>query len=156
MNLGDFSSQLKGISIQPGSVFKMTLFPKDGVTPKNEGDVSRTKYFVVIGKDEDSILVGSLLINSDVNIKMIHAIAPYQHCIYPKDYSFLGNKYRYIDCYRIKELQFDQIIESGKYIGTISKVDMEKAIDLANASPVNKPLTLKKFGVYQEKEGSQK
>lgn len=156
MNLGDFSSQLKGISIQPGSVFKMTLFPKDGVTPKNEGDVSRTKYFVVIGKDENSILVGSLLINSDVNINMIHAIAPYQHCIYPKDYSFLGNKYRYIDCYRIKELQFDQIIESGEYIGTISKVDMEKAIDLANASPVNKPLTLKKFGVYQEKDGSQK
>lgn len=156
MNLGDFSSQLKGISIQPGSVFKMTLFPKDGVTPKNEGDVSRTKYFVVIGKDEDSILVGSLLINSDVNINMIHAIAPYQHCIYPKDYSFLGNKYRYIDCYRIKELQFDQIIESGQYIGTISQVDMEKAIDLANASPVNKPLTLKKFGVYQEKDGSQK
>lgn len=156
MNLGDFSSQLKGISIQLGSVFKMTLFPKDGVTPKNEGDVSRTKYFVVIGKDEDSILVGSLLINSDVNINMIHAIAPYQHCIYPKDYSFLGNKYRYIDCYRIKELQFDQIIESGEYIGTISHVDMEKAIDLANASPVNKPLTLKKFGVYQEKDGSQK
>lgn len=156
MNLGDFLSQLKGISIQPGSVFKMTLFPKDGVTPKKEGDVSRTKYFVVIGKDEDSILVGSLLINSDVNINMIHAIAPYQHCIYPKDYSFLGNKYRYIDCYRIKELQFDQIIESGEYIGTISKADMDKAIDLANASPVNKPLTLKKFGIYQEKDGNQK
>lgn len=156
MNLGDLSSQLKGISIQPGSVFKMTLFPKDGITIKNEGDVSRTKYFVVIGKDEDSILVGSLLINSDVNINMIHAIAPYQHCIYPKDYSFLGNKYRYIDCYRIKELQFDQIIESGEYIGAISKVDMDRAIDLANASPVNKPLTLKKFGVYQEKDGSQK
>ena len=156
MNLGDLSSQLKGISIQPGSVFVMTLFPKDGITLKNEGDVSRTKYFVVIGKDEDSILVGSLLINSDVNINMIHAIAPYQHCIYPKDYSFLGNKYRYIDCYRIKELQVDQIIESGEYIGAISKVDMDRAIDLANASPVNKPLTLKKFGVYQEKDGSQK
>lgn len=153
MNLGDLSSQLKGLSIQLGSVFKMTLFPKDGVTPKNEGDVSRTKYFVVIGKDEDSILVGSLLINSDVNINMVHAIAPYQHCIYPKDYSFLGDKYRYIDCYRIKELQFDQIIESGEYIGTISEVDMYKAIDLANASPVNKPLTLMKFGIYKETSG---
>lgn len=153
MNLGDLSSQLKGLSIQLGSVFKMTLFPKDGVTPKNEGDVSRTKYFVVIGKDEDSILVGSLLINSDVNINMVHAIAPYQHCIYPKDYSFLGDKYRYIDCYRIKELQFDQIIESGEYIGTISEVDMYKAIDLANASPVNKPLTLMKYGIYKETSG---
>lgn len=151
MNLGDLSSQLKGISIQPGSIFKMTLFPKDGVTPKNTGDTSRTKYFVVIGKDENSILVGSLLINSDINTNMAKIIAPYQHCIYPKDYSFLGDKYIFIDCYRIKELQFNQIIESGEYIGTLSAVDLDKAIDLANASPVNKPHTLIKFGVYKVK-----
>ena len=117
MNLGDFSSQLKGLSITPGSVFRMILFPKDGITPKNEGDISRTKYFVVIGKDKDSILVGSLLINSEVNANLINAIAPYQHCIYPEDYSFLGGKYRFIDCYRIKELQFNSIIESAEYIG---------------------------------------
>ena len=150
MNLGDFSSKLKGMSIQPGSVFRMTLYPKDGVTPKHEGDKSRTKYFVVIGKDEESLLVGSLLINSDVNINLVRAIAPYQHCIYPKDYAFLGDKYRFIDCYRIKELRFDQIIEDGDYIGTISAVDLDKAIYLANASPVNKPLTLKKFGILKE------
>lgn len=156
MKLGDFSSKFKGMAIQPGSVFRMTLFPKDGVTPKNEGDKSRTKYFVVIGKDEESLLVGSLLINSDVNINLVHAIAPYQHCIYPKDYAFLGDKYRFIDCYRIKELSFDQLIEDGDYIGTISAVDLDKAIVLANASPVNKPLTLKKFGVFKEKDGDQK
>ena len=137
------------MSIQPGSVFRMTLFPKDGVAPKNEADKSRTKYFVVIGKDEESLLVGSLLINSDVNVNLIHEIAPYQHCIYPKDYAFLGDKYRFIDCYRIKELNFDQIIEDGDYIGTISAVDLDKAIDLANASPVNKPATLMKFGIFR-------
>ncbi len=150
MKLGDFSAKFKGMSIQPGSVFRMTLFPKDGVTPKNEGDKSRTKYFVVIGKDDESLLVGSLLINSDVNINLVHAIAPYQYCIYPKDYAFLGDKYRFIDCYRIKELSFDQIIESGDYIGTISAVDLDKAIDLANSSPVNKPLILKKYGIYKD------
>ena len=155
MKLGDFSSKFKGMSIQPGSVFRMTLFPKDGVTPKNEGDKSRTKYFVVIGKDDESLLVGSLLINSDVNINLVHAIAPYQLCIYPKDYAFLGDKYRFIDCYRIKELSFDQIIEDGDYIGTISAVDLDKAIDMANASPVNKPLTLKKFGIFKGKDGDQ-
>ena len=155
MKLGDFSSKFKGMSIQPGSVFRMTLFPKDGVTPKNEGDKSRTKYFVVIGIDDESLLVGSLLINSDVNINLVHAIAPYQHCIYPKDYAFLGDKYRFIDCYRIKELSFTQIIEDGDYIGTVSAVDLDKAIDLANASPVNKPLTLKKFGIFKEKEDNQ-
>ena len=156
MNLGDFSSQLKGLSITPGSVFRMILFPKDGVTPKNEGDKSRTKYFVVIGKDKDSILVGSLLINSEVNANLINAIAPYQHCIYPENYSFLGGKYRFIDCYRIKELQFNSIIESAEYIGTISDADLNKAIVLTNASPVNKPHTLMKFGVYRETIGRNK
>lgn len=155
MKLGDFSSKFKGMSIQPGSVFRMTLFPKDGVTPKNEGDKSRTKYFVVIGKNDESLLVGSLLINTDVNINLVRVIAPYQHCIYPKDYAFLGDKYRFIDCYCIKELSFGQIIEDGDYIGTISAVDLDKAIDLANASPVNKPLTLKKFGIFKGKEGDQ-
>ena len=156
MKLGDFCAAFKGMSVQSGSVFRMTLYPKDGVTPKNEGDVSRTKYFVVIGKDEDSILVGSLLINSDVNINLVRAIAPYQHCIYPKDYAFLGDRHRYIDCYRIKELSFNQIIETAEYIGTILPTDLEKAIDLANASPVNKPLTLKKYGVYKENGDDQK
>ena len=149
MKLGDFSTKFKGMSIQPGSVFRMTLFPKDGVIPKKEGETSRTKYFVVIGKDDESLLVGSLLINSDVNINLVSVIAPYQHCIYPKDYAFLGNQYRFIDCYRIKELNFNQIIDDGEYIGTISSVDLDQAINLANASPVNKPLTLRKYGIYR-------
>lgn len=155
MKFGEFSNQLKGISIQRGSVFKMTLYPKDGVTPKNEGDKSRTKYFVVLGKDAESILVGSLLINTEVNINMVRVIAPYQHCIYPKDYPFLGDKYRFIDCYSIKELQFDKIISDGEYIGTISDVDMIKAISLANSSPVNKPFVLKKYGVFNDDKGNQ-
>ena len=155
MTLGDFSSKLKGMSIQPGCVFRMMLFPEEGVTPKNKGDKSRTKYFVVIGKDDESLIVGSLLINSDVNINLVRVIAPYQHCIYPEDYAFLGDKYRFIDCYRIKELSFEQIVEDGDYIGTISSIDLNKAIELANASPVNKPLTLKKFGVLKEQGNNQ-
>jgi hypothetical protein len=86
---------------------------------------------------------------------LVRAIAPYQYCIYPKDYAFLGDKYRFIDCYRIKELSFDQIIEDGDYIGTISAEDLDKTIDLANASPVNKPLTLKKFGILKEQGNNQ-
>lgn len=147
MRLGELSTQLNGMTIQPGSVFKMTLYPKDGITPKNEGDNSRTKYFVVIGKDEDSLLVGSLLINTDVNINMVHAIAPYQYCIYPKDYSFLGDKFRYIDCYLIKELDYNQITAEGEFIDVISSADLARAIDLAKASPVNKPAVLKRYGL---------
>lgn len=152
MKLGEFSVQLKEMSVRPGSVFKMTLFPKDSICPKNEGDKSRTKYFVVLGKDEDSILVGSLLINTDVNVNLIKVIAPYQHCIYPKDYQFLGDKYRYIDCYKIKEFQFNDIVADGEFIGTINQQDMDKAIQLANDSPVNKPHILKKYNVMLDKK----
>lgn len=149
MKLGDFSATLKEISIRPGSVFRMTLYPEDGVTPKNEGDVSRTKYFVVIGIDKDSILVGSLLINSEINSNLNSIIAPYQHRISNTSYGFIGNKDRYIDCYRIKELSYGKITDSGEYIGLISEGDLEKAIELAIASPVNKPRTLLKFGVLK-------
>ena len=30
-----------------GDIFKITLFPEDGVYPKGPGDISRTKYVVV-------------------------------------------------------------------------------------------------------------
>ena len=83
-----------------------------------------------------------------MNINLVHAIAPYQHCIYPEEYDFLGDKFRYIDCYRIKELDYKRIVDEGQYIGMINASDLDTAIKLANASPVNKPTTLKKFGVY--------
>lgn len=150
MNLSDISSRLKELAIQPGSVFKMTLYPKDGIVPKHKGEESRTKYFVIIGLDDNSVIAGILLINSEINVNKMRAIAPYQHCIYPKDYDFLGEKYRFIDCYRVIELQFNQIVKLGKYIGTISEVDLSKVIDLTNASPVNKPHILKKIGIFKK------
>lgn len=148
MKLGESSSVFKGLSINQGSVFKMTLYPKDGVTPQKEGDISRTKYFVVIGKDSDSILVGALLINTEVNVNLITVIAPYQYCIYPSDYDFLGSKCRYVDCYRIKELSYERIVSEGEYIGIISDADMAHVIDLVRRSPVNKPLILRKYGIF--------
>lgn len=76
MALGDLST-LKALSIDVGSVFKMTLTPKDGIKPKNEGDSSRDKYFVIIGKTEDSVIIGSLLINSESMvtslIRLVHS-----------------------------------------------------------------------------------
>ncbi|MDD3945445.1 MAG: hypothetical protein WC446_06345 [Candidatus Paceibacterota bacterium] len=154
MKLGNISEELKKLAIQTGSVFKMIINPYEGVIPKEESDKSRTKYFVVIGIDEESIQVGSLLINSEVNINMCHMIAQYQFCIYPENYQFLGDKYRYVDCYRIKELQFKRIISDGHYIDRIKPEDFKKVIQYVNNSPVNKPSTLKKYGIFIEKSSA--
>ena len=144
MALGDFST-LKALSIDIGSVFKMTLTPKDGIKPKNEGDSSRDKYFVIIGKTEDSVIIGSLLINSEINGNLFNKIGPFQHCIYPDQYEFLNGKERFIDCYKIKEFKSDRILSNAEYIGRIDSEDIYEAIKLSKTSPANNNQTLQKF-----------
>lgn len=146
MELGDISA-LKAHSINVGSVFKMTLYPEDGVKPKNEGETSREKRFVVIGKTDDSVVVGSLLINSEINDKLFMLIGPYQHCIYPDQYEFLNGKERFIDCYKIKEINFDRILQDGEYIGQIDPIDIQEAIRLTKDSPANNNRILKKINL---------
>lgn len=146
MELGELTS-LKAYSIDTGSVFKMTLYPEDGVKPKNEGDSSRDKRFVIIGKTGDSAIVGSLLINSHINDKLFMVVGPYQHCIYPDQYEFLEGKERFIDCYSIKEVRFDRILENGEYIGQISPEDIQEAIQKAKESPAISNRTMKKFNL---------
>lgn len=146
MELGEIAA-LKRYSIDVGSVFKMTLYPQDGVTPKNEGESSRNKYFVIIGKTTDGIVVGSLLINTNINDNLKDVIGPYQHCIHPDQYDFLNGKDRYIDCYRIKELTFERLLKGGIYIGQIETDDIAEVTKLVKASPVNNRHTLKKFSL---------
>lgn len=140
-------SLLKEMSIQRGSVFRMELFPQDGVTPKNPGDTSRNKYFVVLGVDQEKVLVGSLLINTEINISKIRVIAPYQHCIYPETYNFLHDKFRYVDCYLVKELSYQRVMQTAEYIGLINEDDMVKVLELTKSSPANKPYILRKYDV---------
>ena len=146
MELSDISA-LKAYSINVGSVFKMKLYPEDGVKPKNEGETSRDKRLIVIGKTDDSVVVGYLLINSEINDKLLMLIGPYQHCIHPDQYDFLNGKDRYIDCYRIKELTFERLLKDGTYIGQVETDDIAEAMRLAKASPVNNNYTLKKFSL---------
>ena len=146
MELGDLS-ELKSLAIEVGSVFRMTMYPKDKVTPKNEGDVSRDKYFVVIGKTEDSVVIGSLLINTNINSRLFNVIGPYQHCISPASYSFLNGKERYISCYEIKKFPTARVIEKAEYVGLISQEDIEASIELAKKSPINDKRTLKMFNI---------
>ena len=146
MELRDFA-ELKSLAIEVGSVFRMTMYPEDKVTPKKVGDTSRDKYFVVIGKTEDSVVVGSLLINTNINGKMFNLIAPYQHCISSDAYDFLNGKERYVNCYEIKKFPTERVIEKAEYIGMLSTEDVDASIDLAKKSPINDKRTLKMFNL---------
>lgn len=128
-----------------GDIFKITLFPEDGVHPKGPGDISRTKYVVVLGIDFGSIMVGSVLINSKINDRLFSIIGPYQHCIYSSDYSFMTKDESYIDCFRIKEISASRLSSEGIYVGKLREQDIEAASELAAASPANKPAILRKY-----------
>lgn len=149
MELGGLSEALKGLAIEVGCVFKMTFYPEDGVTPKSKGDTSRDKYFVILGKDSDNVTVGNVLINTDINPNLAHVIYASQLCIYPDVNPFLGDKHRYIDCYRIKEIPIERVKAEAQYIGILNESDLQKAKELVCKSPAIPVAVLKKYGLLK-------
>lgn len=148
MDLGEVQA-LRSLVLKVGSIFRMTLLPEDGVIPKNLGDVDRTKYFVVLGVDDDSILVGSVLINSRINDRLFNIIGPYQHRIIQEDYAFLTKAESYIDCYRIKEIGLGRILSDAEYVGALEESDIADIMSLTVSSPANRKLVLKKYHIVK-------
>lgn len=136
---------LKTAQIKVGSIFKMTFYPKDSVTPKGKASTSRSKYFVIAGVDPYGNYVGVTLINTDVNINFARTIAPFQHCIYPEKYDFLKGKYRYVDCYVIRDIEKSRIQQNAEYIGYLEEDDIEKVRTLLRTSPVIDMKTIKRY-----------
>lgn len=141
------SKALKTLSLKRGSVFKMELGPKDGVTPKNKEDVSRTKYFIVMGVDNGRVMVCSVLINSQINPKLFNIIGEYQHLINSSDYKFLNGKDRYIDCTKLIELQYNRVLDNAEYIGIVSEDLIKEIIDLLHKSPFIKPRVIREYNL---------
>lgn len=146
MLLGNLE-RLKNFQIRIGSVFRMTFYPQDRVTPKGQGAQSRIKYFVIVGIDANGDYIGASLINTNVNINFAAKIAPYQLCIYPDKYEFLDGKYRYVDGYAIKQIKKERIPNEAEYIGILEDDDIEKVRELLRKSPAMDTRTLRQFGI---------
>lgn len=138
---------LKDVSIHVGSVFKMTFYPQDGASPKGDHAIGRDKYFVIAGIDSEGNYIGATIINTNVNINFAHKIASYQHCIYPDKYPFLNKKYRFIDCYILREIKKERIIEEAEYIACLDDNDMDKVRQLLRSSPIIDKSTIEQYGL---------
>lgn len=147
MKHGDLAL-LKEKTIRRGCVFRMTFYPSDGVTPKNPGDTSRDKYFTILGISDNKILVGSFLINTEINQNLYRLISPYQLCLKASDYDFLGGKDRYLDCFQMRKLEYPRVLEEAEYVGELLQIDIEWAEHLANESRLNSDDDLKEFGIF--------
>lgn len=144
---GEMSRGLKVLTIKRGSVFKMNLLPEDGIVPKNIEDKSRDKYFIILGVDGNRISVCSTLINSEINSKLFNIIGEYQHQIYAEEYEFLNGKDRYVDCYKLIELDYGKILNNGEYIGTVKDELVKEIIDIVRKAPLITEYKLRKYGL---------
>ena len=123
---GELKSKTKQItdnSFSTGKVLKMALTEDDGVVLRDNAK-ERYKFFSVIGQDKDKGLVGSLLINSNVNENVINT-KELQDCQFPlrkKDYDFLSYD-SYLDCSELFELDKIKIKRTGTEEGELTQKD---------------------------------
>lgn len=147
MEIGELHP-LKVLAVKSGSVFRMRFYPQDGVVPKDEGDTSRDKYFVILGKNNDGNYVALSLINTEINENLKQRIGAFQYQISSANYDFLNGKDRFVDCYDMKEVASDRIVEQGDYAGLISETDLKAIIKLVNNSPIVSVAKLKRYEIY--------
>lgn len=137
--------------VELGSVFKMVLTLDEGVKPKHPGDSDRTKYFVVLGSDDEGVVVGAVLINSQINPRLFSIIGPYQHLVKSLDYPFLSKPESYIDCYNIKEIKLERIFKESVFIGKLKDDDISAILSLAVSSPANKKAVLSRYHLIDKR-----
>ena len=141
---------MKEMAVKSGSVFRMRFFPQDGIVPKDAGDSSRDKYFVILGKNNEGDFVALSLINTEINENLRQRIGAFQYQISSSDYVFLNGKDRFVDCYDMKEVASERIIDQGDYAGLISEADMNAIIKLVNDSPIVSVAKLRRYGICVE------
>ena len=145
MEIGE-SHPLKELAVNPGSVFRMRFCPQD-VVPKDNGDTSQDKYFVILGRDVAGGYVALSLVNTEINKNLKKRIGAFQYQISSYDYDFLND---FVDCYDIKEVASERILNQCDYAGLISKSDMNAIIKLVNGSPIVSVAKLRWCGIFVE------
>ena len=137
-------------TIDRGDVIRMKLTPEEGITPKNEGDDSRNKYFIVLGKTSDGKLIGFVVINSQINQNLSLPLQRQHRPISASKYSFLQQD-RFVDCGELKEITLDNFTDRYKCqsFGKIDEEDLQLITQAVITSPKETKKNLRKFGLIE-------
>lgn len=131
-------------TVNVGDVFLVELDKNNGIIPK-DGDVTRMKFFVVLGFDGEGNVYGGVIINSRINQQMSQLVKDYHMPIKCAKYTFL--KYdSFVDCLQLKTAPLSKL-SSGNYKGKMDEEDTELILGTLKSSPREKPARLKKFGI---------
>ena len=104
------ANKLHDLTIRVGGVYVANFVPSDGMVPKNHGDKSRDKMFIVLGRDE-AYVYGCVIINSDVNKGSLTKEAQdAQYLLMGHKYKgVFANAYSYVDCHKIFPITIKKI-----------------------------------------------
>jgi len=147
-------SNLIASSIKIGSVYRMKLTPAEGVVPKNRNDTSRNKYFVVIGFDKEGNAIGFVLINTNIHPQLTEGVKRLHYPIFYKNYPFLGNTNRFVDCNKIKRItteKFNQLFSPNSEVGHLNEEDLMYIINTLKESPTITTKELIKYGIIPKR-----
>ena len=143
-------SNLIASTIKIGSVYRMKLTPAEGVIPKDTEDTSRNKYFVVVGFDEQGSAIGFVLINTNINPHLTEEVKLLHYPILHKNYPFLENTNRFVDCNRIKRIskeKFNSLFGADSETGQINEEDLRYIFNTIKDSPTVTTKELIKYGI---------
>ena len=143
--LGDVGDKLAQDKIKVGNVYLINLDQRNGITPKN-GDLTRDKFFIVLGFDNEGNVIGGLVINSKINYNLPSSVTDYQLPIKVEQCPFL--KYNsFVNCSKIIVANKAKFTKNT-YRGEISDPEfIDLLINTVKESPTVNTKLLKRFGL---------
>ena len=143
--LEDVGDKLAQDNIKVGNVYLINLDQQNGITPKN-GDLTRDKFFIVLGFDNEGNVIGGLVINSKINYNLPSSVTDYQLPIKVEQCPFL--KYNsFVNCSKIIVASKAKFTKNT-YRGEISDPEfIDLLINTVKESPTVNTKLLKRFGL---------
>lgn len=149
MNLSDFLSSdalgsLTRSTVSVGDVWRIRLYPENGITPK-AGDDSRNKFLVILGFDGEGNIYGGVVINSRINGRIPVALQDLQMPIRKSAYPFLDHD-SFVDCSKLVVVRAETFAR-WEFKGVISQDDVELISGTLRESPLVTAAALARFSI---------
>ena len=127
---------IKQEQIEKGAVVYLTLTEDEGLV-LNQGYDSRNKFITILKELPDEYIIGSLLINSDPNLKNT-LIGDCQYPLKSTDYPDFLEHLSWLDCSQIFRIPKTKVLKGG-YCGKLNGEDMNLIWEcLQNAKTISR------------------
>lgn len=140
----DSIKDISKISINIGDVFRIKMNNTNGINPK-KGDNFRNKFFIVLGSDDEGMIYGGVIINSNINPNIPPSVKYLHMPIKCSKYPFLEHN-SFVDCSQLKTAEARKF-NSWKFLGSLVEDDVQLIIGTIQESPMETVAHLAIFGL---------